>query len=69
VPTLILRLGCAVAIWLISLPVLASSCAAIAFESKIDQAQTVMVVRIVRVEDATSISGRSIWSSPTPMAA
>jgi hypothetical protein len=57
-----IRLACAMAAWLVSAPVAACSCAMIAFESLIDQAETVMVVRILRVEDLVAVSGTSVWA-------
>lgn len=61
-PILILQVGSALVIWLFSLSAVACSCAAIAFESQIDQAETVMVVRIVRVEDLIAVSGTNVWA-------
>ncbi len=45
------RMLLALAVWFAATPALACSCMAIAFESQIDEAETILVVRIVSVED------------------
>lgn len=50
-PHVVDRMLLALAVWFAATPALACSCMAIAFESQIDEAETILVARIASVED------------------
>ena len=72
-PHVVDRMLLALAVWFAATPALACSCMAIAFESQIDEAETILVVRIVSVEDMAAarfpcpptMSTRRGWCSTT----